>query len=67
VDILPGRCEDRIYDILPSEPVTPGEIAGRIGVNCKTAEDVLVHLAPTGRDARYKASGRIHIFWRERD
>jgi hypothetical protein len=64
---LPSRCEDRIYDILSDEPTTHGETAGRIGLNCKTARGVLTRLAPTGRDARCKASGRIHIFWRGRD
>jgi hypothetical protein len=53
---LPGRCGDRIYDVLSDEPVTHGE----------TARGVLTRLAPTGRDVRCKASGRIHMFWRER-
>jgi hypothetical protein len=58
---LPSRCEDRIYEVLSD---THGETAGRLGLNCKTAKDVLVHLASTGRDVRCKASGRIHMFWR---
>jgi ribosomal protein S25 len=60
---LPGRCEDRIYDILSGKLITPGEITGRLGLNYKTARDVLMRLAPTGRDVRCKASGRMHMFW----
>ena len=63
---MPGRYEGRIYDILSDEPVMLGEIAKRLGVNYKTVRDALMHLAPTGRDVRCKASGRIHVFWRER-
>jgi hypothetical protein len=58
---LPGRCEDRIYDILSD---THGETAWRLDLNCKSARGVLTRLAPTGRDTRCKASDRIHIFWR---
>ena len=62
---MPSRYEDRIYEILSSEPVTPGEVARRLGVNYKAAGDVLMHLALTRKDVRYKASRRINIFWRD--
>jgi predicted ArsR family transcriptional regulator len=63
---LPSRYEDRIYEMLSDEPVTPNEVAKKLGVNFKTAKDVLMHLAVTRKDVHYKASGRIHIFWREK-
>jgi predicted ArsR family transcriptional regulator len=63
---LLGRCEDRIYEILSDEPVTLGETAWRLGLNCKSARGVFTRLAPRGRDACCKASGRIHVFWRGR-
>jgi predicted ArsR family transcriptional regulator len=53
-----------IYGMLSVEPIALGEIAKKIGLNYKTARGVLTRLAPTGRDARCKASGRIHMFWR---
>jgi predicted ArsR family transcriptional regulator len=62
---LPSRYEDRIYEMLSDEPVTPGEVAKKLGINFKTAKDALMRLAITSKDVRYKASGRIHIFWRE--
>jgi len=51
--------------MLSDEPVTPNEVAKKLGINYKTAKDVLMHLALTRKDVRYKSSGRIHIFWRE--
>jgi predicted ArsR family transcriptional regulator len=54
-----------IYGMLSVEPIALGEIAKKIGLNCKTARGVLTCLAATGRDVRCKASGRIHVFWRE--
>jgi hypothetical protein len=63
---LPGRCEDRIYDVLSDEPVMLGETAWRLGLNCKSARGVFTRLAATGRDVRCKASGRIHVLWRGR-
>ncbi|MEM4447261.1 MAG: hypothetical protein QW328_07120 [Nitrososphaerota archaeon] len=48
------------------EPVTPNEIAKRLGISFKTVKDVLMHLAVIKRGVRYKNSGRIHIFWREK-
>jgi hypothetical protein len=46
--------KDKIYDVLSGEPVTPNEVVKMLSINFKTAKDV-----------HYKASGRIHIFWRE--
>jgi len=59
---LPGRCEDRIYEVLSD---THGETAWRLGLNCKSARGGPTRLATTGRDARCKVSGGIHVFWRE--
>ena len=62
---MASRYEERIYGMLSDEPVTPNEIAKRIGVSHKTAQRVLMHLALTRGDVRYKNSGRIHLFWRK--
>jgi len=50
---LTSRYEQAVYSMLFDEPATPREVAKKLGVNFKTAKDV-----------HYKASGRIHIFWR---
>jgi Mn-dependent DtxR family transcriptional regulator len=63
---MPSRYEETVYSLLLDEPVTPGEVAKRLGVNYKTAKDVLRRLTVTRRDVRYKNSGGIHLFWRER-
>jgi len=63
---LPGNYEDKIYEMLSKEPLTPSEVAKRLGIDFKTAKDALTRLALTKKDVRYKAAGRIHIFWRER-
>jgi Mn-dependent DtxR family transcriptional regulator len=63
---LPSRYEEAIYRMLSGEPVTPNEVAKRLGINFRTAKDALMRLAITRRDVRYKNSGRIHLFWRER-
>ena len=62
-----SRYEGGIYEVLSDEPVTLGEVVKVLGVNYRTARDVLMHLALMRRDVRCKASGRIHVFWRERD
>jgi Mn-dependent DtxR family transcriptional regulator len=63
---LPSKYEQAIYDMLSSEPVTPSEVAKKLGINYKTAKDALMRLAITRKDVRYRNSGRIHIFWREK-
>ncbi|MEM2711394.1 MAG: hypothetical protein QXY46_05940 [Candidatus Bathyarchaeia archaeon] len=62
---MPSRYEKAVYDMLSDEPVTSNEAAKKLGVNYHTAKNVLMHLAVTRKDVRYKSSGRIHIFWRE--
>jgi Mn-dependent DtxR family transcriptional regulator len=62
---MPSRYEDRIYGMLSKEPVTPNEVALKLGVNHKTAMRALMRLALTREDVHYKNSGRIHMFWRE--
>ena len=58
-----GKYDKAIYAIL-SNPVTPNEIAKKLGITQKTAQRVLMHLALTRDDVKYKNSGRIHIFWK---
>jgi len=50
--------------MLSDEPVTPNEIALKIDVAHKTAQRILMHLALTRKDIKYKNSGRIHLFWK---
>ena len=61
-----GRYNEAVYRIL-SDPVTPNEVAKKLGVTQKTAQRVLMHLALTREDVKYKNSGRIHIFWKEKE
>jgi len=62
--IMPSRYEEAVYNMLSNEPVTPNEVARKLGVNHKTAKDALMHLAVTRKDVKYKNSGRIHLFWK---
>ncbi|MEM2126612.1 MAG: hypothetical protein QXH67_00105 [Candidatus Bathyarchaeia archaeon] len=66
VSELPSRFEETVYNLLSEEPMTPSEVAKRLGINYKTAKDALLRLAATRRDVRYRNSGRIHLFWRVR-
>lgn len=59
-----SRYEEKVYDVLTSEPVTPSEIAKKLGVTYKTAQRALMHLALTRDDVLYRNSGRIHLFWK---
>ena len=59
-----SRYEEKIYDVLTSEPVTPSEIAKKLGVTYKTAQRALMQLALTRQDVLYRNSGRIHLFWK---
>jgi len=61
---MPSRFEESIYSLLSDEPVTPNEIAVKLGISHKTAQRVLMHLALTKDDIKYKNSGRIHLFWK---
>lgn len=62
---MPSKYEEHICGMFSDEPVTPNEVAKKIGVSHKTAQRVLMHLALTRNDVRYKNSGRIHLFWRK--
>jgi predicted ArsR family transcriptional regulator len=62
--VLGSRFEERIYELLSLEPVTPSEMAKRVGVTYKTAQRALMHLALTRKDVAYRNSGRIHLFWK---
>jgi len=59
-----SKYEEKVYSMLSEEPVTPSEIAKKLGINYKTAKDVLLRLAAMKKDVRYRNSGRIYIFWR---
>jgi len=60
---MTSKYEERVYQML-SEPVTPNEIALKIDVAHKTAQRILMNLALTRKDVKYKNSGRIHLFWK---
>ena len=62
--LVASKYEERIYGMLSDEPVTPNEVAKEIEVSHKTAQRVLMHLALTKDDVKYKNSGRIHLFWK---
>jgi len=61
---MPSKYEETIYHMLSDEPVTPNEIAIKLGISHKTALKALMRLALTEKDVKYKNSGRIHLFWR---
>lgn len=61
---MASKYEDRVYQMLSDEPVTPNEVALKIEVTHKTAQRILMHLALTREDVKYKNSGRIHLFWK---
>jgi len=61
---MTSKYEERVYQMLSEEPVTPNEIALKIDVAHKTAQRILMHLALTRKDVKYKNSGRIHLFWK---
>ncbi len=68
VTYLPSKHEDAVYNILCAscrEPVTPNEVAQKLGITQKTAQQTLMQLALTREDVKYKLSGRIHIFWKK--
>jgi len=62
--VMGGKYEEKVYHMLTSDPVTPSEVAKKLGVTYKTAQRALMHLALTKKDVAYKNSGRIHIFWK---
>jgi hypothetical protein len=48
--------------MLSKEPLTPSEVAKRLGIDFRTAKDALMHLALTKKDVRYKTAGQdTHI------
>ena len=59
-----NRNEENVYNILTYEPVTPNEIAKKLGISHKTAQRILMQLALIRDDVKYKNSGRIHLFWK---
>ncbi len=65
ISVEMGRYDDAVYHIL-SDPFTPNEVAKKLGATQKTAQRVLMNLAHTKKDVKYKNSGRIHILWKEK-
>jgi len=61
---MPSKYEETIYSMLSDEPLTPNEVAKKLGITRKTVKDALMHLAVTRKDVKYKNSGRIHLFRR---
>jgi len=59
-----NKNEENVYKILTYEPVTPNEIAKKLGISHKTAQRILMQLALIKDDIKYKNSGRIHLFWK---
>ena len=56
---------ERVYKTLKNcEPQTPNEIAVGLKINQKTAQSILLELAMTKNDVKYKKIGRYRIFWR---
>ena len=62
-----NRNEENVYKILTYEPVTPSEIAKKLGISHKTAQRILMQLALIRDDIKYKNSGRIHLFWKAKE
>ena len=62
---MPSKYEKTIYSMLSNEPVTPNEVAIKLGIAHKTALKALLRLALIEGDVKYKNSGRIHLFWKE--
>ncbi len=68
VNTMPGKHQEAVYELLCitcKEPMTPNEVAQRLGITQKTAQQTLMQLALTRQDIKYKLSGRIHIFWKK--
>jgi len=61
-----GRYDEAVYHIL-SDPVKLNEVVKKLGVTQKTAQRILMHSTLTRGDVKYKNSGRIHIFWKEKE
>jgi predicted transcriptional regulator len=57
---------EKIYKALKNcDPQTPNEIAGALNLNQKTVQSILLELANTRKDVRWKKIGHFRLFWRE--
>lgn len=57
---------ERVYNALKNtEPQTPNEIAKALGLNQKTVQSILLELAHTKDDVKWKKIGRYRLFWKE--
>jgi len=56
----------RVYDALNTiEPQTPNEVALALEMNQKTVQSILLELANTKTDVKWKKIGRYRTFWKE--
>ena len=62
---MSSKTIERIYSALYySEPQTPNEIAKSLKLNQKTVQSILLELAMTKVDVKWKKIGRYRIFWK---
>lgn len=65
--IMSAETIQRIYEALKeNEPQTPNEIAKALKINQKTVQSVLLELANTRSDVKWKKIGRYRIFWKKK-
>ena len=57
-----SRYTDKILELL-TEPRTPNELAGMLGITQRTAQIVLMELAADGT-VKHRKVGRFHVFWK---
>jgi len=57
---------DQVYKALKNcNPQTPNEIALALNFSQKTVQSILLELASTRKDVRWRRIGHIRIFWKE--
>jgi len=61
---MSSKNVERVYKALKNtEPQTPYEIAKALGLNQKTVQTVLLELADTNENVKWKKIGRYRLFW----
>ena len=62
---MSSKTIEKVYNALKNiEPQTPNEIANNLGLNQKTVQSILLELANTKDDVKWKKIGRYRIFWK---
>jgi hypothetical protein len=57
---------NQVYKALKNcYPQTPNEIALSLSFNQKTVQSILLELANTRKDVRWRKIGHFRVFWRE--